>query len=146
MAQMKSPGPNDFNPNFYQKYWHIVNEEVSSFVLKFFNDDIFDSRINFTYIALIPKVKCPVRVSDFQSISLCNVIYKLVSKVLVNRLKQILPFMISKNQSAFISGRLIIDNINMAYEALYSIKTRHKGQKGSMAIKLYISKTYDKLE
>lgn len=89
MAPLKSSGPDGFNPNFYQSYWHIVGDEVTSVVLKFFNDGTFDHYTNFTYIVLISKIKNPVNVSDFRPISLCNVIYKLVSKVLVNRLKQI---------------------------------------------------------
>lgn len=115
-----------------------MGENVISVVLKFLNDDFFGSCINHTYIVLIPKVKDPVNTYDFRPISLCNGIYKLVSKILANRLKQILSVIMSKNQSVFLSGRLIINNIIIAYEALHSMKTRQKGREGSMVIKLDI--------
>lgn len=97
MAPLKSPGPDDFNPSFFQTYWHVVGDEVSSVVLKFLNDGCFDDCINFTYIVLIPKIKNRIKDSDFRPISLCNVIYKLASKVLANRLRLILQTIISKN-------------------------------------------------
>lgn len=84
--------------------------------------------------------------SDFSSISLYNFIYKQVSKVLANHLKQVLPSIISKSQSVFMTRRLITDNIIRAYEVLHPMKTRFKGLKGSMGVKLDISKAYDKLE
>lgn len=79
------------------------------------------------------------------SIRLYNVIYKLVSKVLANKLKRILLDIISKNKCTFILERLITDNVNVAYEVLNSMKTRQKGKMGSMVVKLDIFKTYDKL-
>lgn len=84
---------------------------------------------NFTYIFLIPKIKNPVLAFDFRPISLCNVIYKLATKVLANRLKQILLDIISKTQSVFIPDRLILDNIIFTYEALQLMKSRQKGKR-----------------
>lgn len=72
-----------------------------------------------TCVVLIPKVKSPESMKDLRPISLCNVVYKLVSNLLANRLKLILPEIISPNQSAFVSGRLIIDNILLAYECTH---------------------------
>lgn len=74
----------------------MVGEQVTLVVLNFLNECMFDNCINFTYIAFILKIKCPILASDFRPISLCNIIYKLVSKVLANRLKQILLDIISK--------------------------------------------------
>ncbi|XP_042964797.1 uncharacterized protein LOC122299028 [Carya illinoinensis] len=96
--------------------------------------------------ALIHKTKSPLFVIEYMPISLCNAIYKIISKVLVNRLKGVLPEIISPNQNAFILGRIIIDNIMVAYEILHTMKVRKKGKKGSMAIKLDMSKAYDRIE
>lgn len=87
-----------------------------------------------------------MRVSNFHPISLCNVVYKLASKVLANRWKHILPDIIFKTQSAFIPGRFIFDNMIVAYEALHSMKSRQQGHTDSMMVKFDISKTYDKME
>ena len=105
-----------------------MHPEVGKAILDFLNHGIFDPNLNTTHIVLIPKIKSPTRVIDYRLISLCNVLYKLMVKVLVNRMKKMLNSIILPNQSAFLPGRLIIDNIIVAFEALHSMMTRLKGR------------------
>jgi len=100
------------------------------------NKGTFDPSFNSTFIVLIPKVHDSVFVGDYRPISLCHVMYKLVAKVLANRLKKVLAALIFPNQSAFVPGRLITNNIIVAYETLHTMNTRMRGKKGYMAMKL----------
>jgi len=93
----KSPGPDGMFTLFFQKYWSIVGTNVSNLVLSVHNHGMSISEINITNIAFVPKNKNPQRMTDFRPISLCNVVYKLISKTLANRLKAILPFIILEN-------------------------------------------------
>ena len=146
MHPTKAPGPDSMPPLFYQKYWNIVGPCVLECVLQALNSGIMPPRANKTYICLIPKTKNPQNITEFHPISLCNVIYKIMSKVLANRLKKILPEVISEAQSAFVPGRLITDNILVAFETMHTIDQRRKGKEGLMAIKLDMSKAYDRVE
>lgn len=101
---------------------------------------------NDTVIALIPKVTNPKKVTNLRPISLCNVVYKLISKVLVNRLKLILLKIISPSQSAFVPGRLISDNILIAYELTHHMLNKKMGNTCYATIKLDMSKAYDRVE
>ena len=115
-------------------------------VLDFLNNGVMLPYLNHTDIVLIPKVKNPEKMSEFRPISLYNVIYKVISKVLANRLKQVLPNIISPTQSAFVPGRLITDKVIVAYEVLHSMHARKKGKTGALALKLDVSKAYDRVE
>jgi hypothetical protein len=101
---------------FYKNFWEIVGEKVTQEALNVLNGGQLPEGWNETTIVLIPKVKNPDKLKDLRPISLCNVVYKIVSKVLANRLKLILPDIISPAQSAFVPGRLISDNILIAYD------------------------------
>jgi hypothetical protein len=146
IAPLKAPGPDGFPAYFYQQNWATVHAEVSSVVLHFLNSGELGPSVNFTNIALVPKVLAPVCVADFRPISLCNVLYKLTSKILGNRLKVVLPYIISSTQSAFIPGRLITDSILAAYETMHSMHTRMFSKVGFMGLKLDMSKAYDCVE
>ncbi|XP_042944508.1 uncharacterized protein LOC122278379 [Carya illinoinensis] len=146
MNPMGSPGPDGYPALFYQSHWDIVGADLTDAVLEILNGNGNIAAINDTFIVLIPKIRCPQTVLDFRPISLCNVVYKVVSKVLSNRLKLILPYIIAQSQSAFIPGKMIMDNVIVAFETLHAMSTKGKGKQGYMAIKLDMSKAYDRVE
>ena len=146
MAPFKASGLDGMPPLFYQNFWDLVRGDVIHDVLIFLNSGTLPNSLNHTFITLIPKTKNPENVTEYRPISLCNVLYKIFSKVLANRLKRVLPQIISEHQSAFIKGRLIIDNILVAFETLHYMKNHNSGNSGYMALKLDMSKAYDRVE
>ena len=121
-----------------------MGEDVTEAVLSCLTSGVIPPFINQTFITLIPKVKSPTKVSEYRPISLCNIIYKLVSKVIANKLKGVLPLIISESQSAFQSDKTISDNTLVAFETLHHMKNQ-KSKKGSfMTLKLDMSKAYDR--
>ncbi|XP_042939342.1 uncharacterized protein LOC122274363 [Carya illinoinensis] len=146
MNPMGAPGPDGFSALFYQSHWEVIGEDITKAALEILNEGGEIAPINNTFIVLMPKIKNPQKVLEYRPIYLCNVIYKVVSKVLSNRLKEILPLIIATTQRAFIPGRMILNNVIVAFETLHSMSTKGKGQQGYMAIKLDMSKVYDRVE
>ena len=146
MHPCKAPGPDGMHAIFYQRFWHIVGDDVTHFVSNILHGFLSPKCINMTNIALIPKVKSPTKAAEFRPTALCNVIYKIVSKAIVLRLKVLLPDIVTENQSAFVPGRLITDNALIAMEIFHTMKHRNRSRKGIMAMKLDMSKAYDRVE
>jgi hypothetical protein len=146
IGDLKAPGLDGIHSIFYKKNWDVVGEKFSEEVLGVLNGGPMPPDWNETCIVLIPKVQEPESMKDLRPISLCNVVYKLISKVLANRLKLILEEIISQNQSAFVPGRLIMDNILLAYECTHFMKNKKNGKEGYAAVKLDMSKAYDRVE
>lgn len=97
MSPLKAPGPDGFSAGFYQEIWETVGDEVCKVIIAALHSGLLHSDFNFTYLALIPNIQNPSKVSEFRPISLCNVSYKILSKVLANRLKIVLPDVISSS-------------------------------------------------
>ncbi|KAH1129370.1 hypothetical protein J1N35_000748 [Gossypium stocksii] len=146
MTSLKAPGIDGFQAIFYQRFWHIVGPEVSKYCLSVLKGETEMEKINKTHIVLIPKVDKPRNITQFGPISLCNMIYKIITKVLVERMSAILGECINETQGAFIPGRHISDNVLIAYKVLYSLKIKKRGRKRNFALKLDMSKAYDRVE
>lgn len=147
MGNYKAPGPDGFHPLFFKAKWEILGPSIYNFVTDVFSNPALISMVNQTTLTLIPKAKGndPSHASDFRPIALCNVIYKIVTKVIANRIKGILPKLISLNQSSFISGRSTFDNSIVLQEIVHSLSYM-TGKKGYMVVKLDLQKAYDKME
>ncbi|KAL5574815.1 hypothetical protein UlMin_016514 [Ulmus minor] len=146
MAPSKSPGADGMSALFYQNYWAIVGDEATTACLGFLNEGLGLRSINETLITLLPKVKCPTHIIEFRPISLCNVLYKIISKMLATRMRSVMDSIISEEQSAFILGRLIYDNAIIGFECLHALKRRRSKKKGFLALKLDMAKAYDRVE
>lgn len=140
------PGEDGLAGIFYQKFWHVVGPSLSAEISQFFNTAIIPEVWNHTQLSLLPKVIKPTRMKDMRPISLCSVQYKIIYKILCNKLKIILPEIIAETQGAFVSGRLISDNIIIAHELVHSLRTNEKTAKDWMKIKTDMSKAYDRVE
>ncbi|XP_050231744.1 uncharacterized protein LOC126680640 [Mercurialis annua] len=145
MHNDKSPGPDGFNPAFYKSHWGVVGDDVVKLCRDFFANGFFGDDLNNTALVLIPKVSKPEVATDLRPIALCNVVYKVISKVLTNRMKKLMPKIISENQSAFVENRLITDNFLIAYEIGHYLRCKRRGKNGMAALKIDMSKAYDRV-
>jgi hypothetical protein len=131
---------------FFKKLWPLIGDSVTREVLEALNSSVMPEGWNETTIVLIPKVNETEMITQFRPISLCNVLYKIISKALANRLKVILPEIISVTYSAFVPGRLITDNVLVAYECVHAIRGKMQGKNGYSNVKLDMLKAYDRVE
>lgn len=126
----KRPEPDGMTTVFYKKHCCLIGDNVMTAVLHVLNHGSSIREVNEMFITLVPKIKNGQFVKDFRSISLCNVIYNLVAKVLAMRLCLVLDSVIGDHQGTFLKGQLIYDNIVVAHEILHTLRKKRTGKIG----------------
>ena len=139
-----APGPDGFGALFYQTYWDIIKNDVSNVVLQFFKTGWILPNFNSNNIVLIPKTNNAGSVGDYRPIALANFKFKIISKILADRLAKIMPAITSVQQRGFIKGRSIKDCICLTFEAINLLNKKSYG--GNLALKVDIAKAFDTLD
>ena len=114
----KSPGPDGFNFRFLKHFWNELKPEFLRFFSEFYVNAVFPKGLNSSFIALIPKIKDPQLISDFRPISLIGCVYKIIAKVLSNRLSKVMNHLIDERQLAFLKGRQLLHGVLIANEVV----------------------------
>lgn len=144
LAKGKAPGPDGFSVEFFRSNWEIVGPLVVLAVRDFFQTGKLLKEVNTTILTLIPKIPNATSVSDFRPIACCNTIYKVITKILANRLAMVLNDLVSQSQNAFVKGRRIRDNILLAQELFAGFHLRPYLPK--CAVKVDFHKAYDTVD
>ncbi|XP_074278404.1 uncharacterized protein LOC141601995 [Silene latifolia] len=146
LGPLKSPGPDGIPAIFFHKCWHFIKHDAVGTVLAILNGNSSPEFLNKTFLVLIPKSSAPETVDNFRPISLCNVIMKVITRCITNRLKKYMGKLVGDFQNAFVPGRNISDNILITNEILHKISSSRSGRMGRMAFKADMSKAYDRLD
>ncbi|XP_065632987.1 uncharacterized protein LOC112028379 [Quercus suber] len=141
----KTPGPEGLYVGFFQRFWLIVGNLVKTVVKSIFSTRVMPEYLNKNLITLIPKCKSLESLNNYRPISLCNTVYKFVTKIIVGSIRHLLPSLVFSLQIAFVPGRKRVDNAIIVQEIVHSM-SRRKGRIGLMAIKINLEKEYDHLE
>ncbi|GJT29391.1 hypothetical protein Tco_0909666 [Tanacetum coccineum] len=144
MGDNKAPGPDGYSAAFFKEAWDIIAGDVTKAIKEFFINGVLLKELNHTIIALIPKVTNPIRINDYRPISCCNVLFKCISRIISNRMKESLSDLVSLNQSAFVPGRRISDNILLTQELMHNYHLDRGTPR--CAFKVDIQKAYDTVD
>ncbi|GJR85045.1 RNA-directed DNA polymerase, eukaryota [Tanacetum coccineum] len=141
-GENKSPGPDGFTFEFFQRYWRFIGDDLCEAVEWFFLYGNFPRGCNSSFIALIPKIQDAKFVSDYRPITLIGSVYKVVSKILANRLRHVISILVSNVQSAFVKDRQILDCPFIINEIISWCKRK---KKQAMLFKVDFAKAYDSI-
>lgn len=144
LPQNKSPGPDGYPAEFFTGNWKAIGREMIDAVKEFLNTGELLQQLNATLLVLVPKKTNANKITEFRPIACCNTVYKVVSKLLANRLKDHLPALISTSQSAFVPGRLLVENVLLATELVSGYNWK-KISKRCM-LKVDLQKAFDTLD
>ncbi|GJV26981.1 RNA-directed DNA polymerase, eukaryota [Tanacetum coccineum] len=136
----KSPGPDGFTFSFYRHFWSLIETDVFEAVMYFFSNGIMPVGCNSNFIALIPKIPDANMVKDFRPISLIGSFYKIITKILTNRLVNVIGDLVNEVQSAFVAGRQILDGPFILNEVLQWCQRK---KKHALIFKVDFEKAYD---
>lgn len=140
MRRDSAPSPDGFGVSFYKQFWGLIKDEVMQLVNDFYLGNLGIARLDYGVITLLPKVKDANTVKQFRPICLLNVSFKIFTKLLLGRLTNLVEKLFSKNQSAFIRGRYILDSVVTLHEVLHEM--RQKKLRG-VVLKIDFEKAYD---
>ncbi|KAF7828542.1 reverse transcriptase [Senna tora] len=146
LKPFKAAGADGFQPAFFQKFWDVLKPDLINNIQACFTSSTIPSFWNETLICLIPKTQQPSEIRNFRPISLCTTLYKIISKIIVLRIKPLMPNLISFNQGAYIQGRKARDNVIISQEIIHSFKKKRGTKWGWMIIKLDLEKAFDKVD
>jgi len=139
----KSPGPDGISFGFIKQFWPELKDDFMRFVVEFHRNGKLTKGVNATFITLIPKLDSPQRLNDFRPISLVGCMYKVLAKLLGNRLRAVIGSVVSDSKSAFVRGKQIMDGILVANEAVDEARRRNKEM---LLFKVDFEKAYDSVD
>ena len=145
LKAFKASGPAGLHVGFFQHFWLLVGESVRKEVKQVFISQTMPEYLNRTLITLIPKCNTLESLSNYRQISLCNTVYKIVTKVIMARIRPMLSNLVSPYQMAFVPCQKGVDNAIIVQE-LFHIMSKKKGRGGFMTIKIDLEKAYECLE
>lgn len=138
-----APGLDGFSATFFFNCWAIAKQDILQAAHEFFSGSHLSQSYTSSILTLIPKIQNPHKFSDFRPICLCQVVYKIFSKVIASRLTSILPCIISPYQGGFVNGRPITESLALAQELTHSLGLKQRG--GNVIFKIDMSKAFDRV-